>query len=100
MIIHKRPISSSTSAKIEYLLLSVDLDLTGSPLKAGFDPNEVFDNSVDDLLTIRPKKKKPTHRFLNYFYLNILCNSFMNRLSELWIRIRSDPHSFWSKNWV
>ena len=42
---------------------SVDLDITGSPLKAGFDPNEVFDNSNDDVLIISKKAQAPIFRF-------------------------------------
>jgi len=44
---------------------SVDLDITGSPLKAGFDPNEVFDNSTDDLLVITNKAKTPDYSGLD-----------------------------------
>ena len=43
-------------------LFSVDLDITGSPLKAGFDPNEVFDDSIDDLNVVSRKSKSPVYR--------------------------------------
>lgn len=42
----------------------MDLDITGSPLKAGFDPNEVFDDSIDDLNVVRKKTKSPVYRYL------------------------------------
>jgi len=45
-------------------IFSVDLDITGSPLKAGFDPNEVFDDSIDDLNVVRKKSKSPVYRYL------------------------------------
>ena len=46
---------------------SVDLDITGSPLKAGFDPNEVFDNTDDDLRVIARKPKLPDFRCIYYY---------------------------------
>ena len=41
----------------------MDLDLTGSPLKADFDPNEEFDNSDDEEYLRHVKKAKtPLYR--------------------------------------
>jgi len=52
----KRIISNkSRSSRIES---SNELDLTGSPLKADFDPNEEFDNSDDDAFLVNVKRPK------------------------------------------
>lgn len=58
--------------KIDWIF-SVDLDITGSPLKAGFDPNEVFDDSIDDLNFVRKTSKSPVYRYLliNWFNDNL-----------------------------
>jgi len=44
---------------------SLDMDITGSPLKADFDPNEVFDNSIDDLLVLSKKSSSPIYSGLS-----------------------------------
>ena len=61
------------SGLINNWIFSVDLDITGSPLKAGFDPNEVFDDSIDDLNVVRKTSKSPVHRYLliNWFNDNL-----------------------------
>eukprot|EP00088_Acartia_fossae_P041030 TRINITY_DN4288_c0_g1_i7.p1 TRINITY_DN4288_c0_g1~~TRINITY_DN4288_c0_g1_i7.p1 ORF type:complete len:596 (-),score=147.12 TRINITY_DN4288_c0_g1_i7:392-2179(-) len=60
----KTPIKIPSFRRLETKPSSVDLDLTGSPLKADFDPNEVFDDSADHIILSRPKKKTPLYRGL------------------------------------
>ena len=49
---------------MELYFSSNELDLTGSPLKADFDPNEEFDNSDDDAFLANVKRQQmPRYRY-------------------------------------
>ena len=52
----------NSSSTVKYQFFSLDLDVTGSPLKADFDPNEVFDNSMGNLMVTTKKTPKPLYR--------------------------------------